>query len=113
MLAPMLILPPGHGTAVLARRRVSAREKWIVGSVLAASIVLLLVVVISLVSTSSKPARGCLNVDVPGPIGAQEFRQCGAQAREFCASIGSASGLSAAARQEIAAACRGIGLAVR
>ncbi len=107
----MLILPPGHGHATLVRRRFSVRERWIVGGVLVVSVALVLVVLIALLSTSSKPARGCLNVDVPGPIGAQEFRQCGAQAREFCASIDTTSGLSASARQEIAAACRKIGLA--
>jgi hypothetical protein len=105
----MLILPPGHGHATLVRRHFSAREKWIVGSVLALSAALVLVVVISLLSSTSKPARGCLNVDVPGPIGAQEFRQCGSQARQFCASIDTARGLSASVRQEIAAACRKIG----
>jgi hypothetical protein len=78
--------------------------------VLAASVALVVVVVIALLSASSKPARGCLNVDVPGPIGAQEFRQCGTQARQFCGSIDAASGLSSSARQEVAAACRKIGL---
>ncbi len=106
----MLILPPGHGTAALARRQFSRREKWMVGSVAAVSAAIVLIVLIALVGTGSKPASGCLNVDVPGPIGAQEFRQCGAQAREFCSSIGNSSGLSEFARRDIATACRKLGL---
>ena len=105
-----MVLPPGHANAVVARRQFSRREKWMVGSVLAASAAIALVVVIALLSSSGKPASGCLNVDVPGPIGAQEFRQCGAQAHQFCASISTASGLSAAARQDVEAACRKTGL---
>jgi hypothetical protein len=81
-----------------------------VGSVIVVSAAIAVVVLIALLSSSSKPASGCLNVDVPGPIGAQEFRQCGAQARQFCASISTASGLSAAARQDVEAACRKTGL---
>jgi hypothetical protein len=105
-----MVLPPGHANAVLARRQFSRREKWMVGSVVAASAAIVLVVLIAVLSSGGKPASGCLNVDVPGPIGAQEFRQCGAQARQFCGSISTAGGLSASARQDVASACRRTGL---
>jgi hypothetical protein len=105
-----MVLPPGHANAVLARRQFSRREKWMVGSVLAASAAIVLVVLVAVLSSASKPAGGCLNVDVPGPIGAQEFRQCGTQARQFCRSISTASGLTAPARQDVETACRKTGL---
>jgi hypothetical protein len=106
----MLILPPGHGQAAVGRRTFTKRERWIVGSVVAVSVALVVVVIIAVAIPGGRTARGCLNVEVPGPIGAQEFRQCGAAARAFCSSIASAADLSRVARQDVAAACRRQGL---
>jgi hypothetical protein len=106
----MLILPPGHGRAAVGRRTFTRRERWILGSVIGASLALVVVIVIAVVSPAGHPNRGCLEVDVPGPIGAQEFRQCGAAAQKFCSAIDKAAELSAVARSDVAAACRRQGL---
>jgi hypothetical protein len=106
----MLILPPGHGRAAVARRTFTRRERWILASVIGVSLALVVVVVIAVASPGGHANRGCLAIEVPGPIGAQEFRQCGAAARAFCGSIHETADLSAVARNDVAAACRRLGL---
>ena len=88
------------------------REKWIVGSVLAVVAALVVVVVISIGSSGHRTANGCVDVKFPVAIGGQEIYECGAQARELCASAGTSAGLSAVEDRAVAEQCRKAGLKV-
>jgi hypothetical protein len=109
----VLILPPGHAQTVIARRRFTRREKWILSGVLATAVALALVVVISLTTADRTSGNGCIDVTAPNFIGSTEVSGCGARARAVCASVGgSAGGYSRAGDQAIAAACRKQGIPV-
>jgi hypothetical protein len=88
------------------------REKWIVGAVLAVVAALVVAVVISIGSSGHKTAGGCVDVKFPIAIGGQEIYECGAQARELCASAGASAGLSAVEDHAVAEQCRKAGLKV-
>lgn len=102
----MLILPPGHAKAVRARRALHPREKWMIGVVLGAVATLIVATVISLSVGGHSVARGCFDVTVPGPVGAEEVHRCGAEARVTCGSVETAGAFSTEAGRLIAAACR-------
>jgi hypothetical protein len=108
----VLILPPGHAQAITARRRLSRREQWMVGGVLATVAAVILVLVISLATTGRSSAHGCIYATIPGAVGAQEIYQCGNEARATCASAETAGAFSAQSAQTIALECRKAGLPV-
>jgi hypothetical protein len=109
----VLILPPGHAQTVIARRRFSRREKWILSGVLATALALALVVVISLSAADRTSAGDCIDVTAPNFIGSTEVSGCGAHARAICSSVGgSRSGYNRAGDRAIAAACRKQGIPV-
>ncbi len=108
----MLILPPDHANAVLTPRRLGTREKWMVGGVLSAVLVVALVVAISIGSSGHSNGNGCVDVTVAGPIGGEEIYQCGAKARSLCASVNHPGGFVGAPGRDIANACRKVGLPV-
>ncbi len=83
-----------------------------VGGVLAAVVAVLVVVVISIGSSGHSTGHGCVDVTVSGPIGGEELYRCGAEARSLCASVGHPGGFTGAPAQDIARACRKIGLPV-
>jgi hypothetical protein len=105
----VLILPPGHGRTI---HSVSAREKWILGSVLAVVAALAVVVVISIGSSGRHTGNGCVDVTFPIAIGGQEIYECGSHARALCASVGSTSSLSSVEDRAVATQCRKAGLPV-
>jgi hypothetical protein len=104
----VLIMPPGHGVA----RRLSRREKWMVGGVLGAVAVLAVVLVLSFSSGGPSSSHGCIYATVPAATGAQQISQCGATARATCRSVGAPGAYTAQAAQAIAAECRKAGLPV-
>jgi hypothetical protein len=106
----VLILPPGHAKTLALPRRFSLREKWIVGSVLAAAAALVVVVVISLGSTGHRTANGCVDVKFPIAIGGEEIYECGTAARELCATVVATPASNAVEDRAIAAQCRVAGL---
>lgn len=105
-----MILPPGHARALAAPRRLGAREKWIVGSVLAVVAALIVVVAIALASAGRSSGHGCVDVTVPSSLGGQELYGCGARARALCAAAGAPGGYGGAAASAIAAECRKAGV---
>ena len=111
-LTRVLILPPGHADAIAARRRLSAREKWMVSGVLAAVVVLALVLVISFSSGGPSSKRGCIYATIPGDVGAQQINQCGAQARDTCQSVNAPVAFTKQAAAVLASECRKAGLPV-
>jgi hypothetical protein len=102
----VLILPPGHAQRVLAPRRLSRREKWILASVLSTVAALALIVVISLGTADHKSGKGCIDVTAPGFVGSQEVSGCGARARAICNSVGTGGGYSRGQDAVVAAECR-------
>ena len=108
----MLILPPGHSEQVLARRGMTRRERWMVGSVLAVVAALAVVVVVALATGGHTSANGCVHVNLPYSTGGQEFYECGSKARSMCAQVNRPGGLSGAAARAVAVQCRKAGLPV-
>jgi hypothetical protein len=108
----VLILPPGHAKAVSAHRRLSAREKWMVGGVLGAVLALALVLVISLSSGGPASARGCIYATIPADTGAQQINQCDGQARDTCHFVHAPGAFTQQAAGVLAAECRKAGLPV-
>jgi hypothetical protein len=108
----VLILPPDRARAIAVPRRFTAREKWILGTVLAGVAVLVVAVAISIGASGRRTGNGCVDVTFPIAIGGQELYECGATARALCASAGSSAGLSAVEDRAVAVQCRKAGLPV-
>ena len=107
-----MILHPGHGRALAAPLRLRAREKWVMGVVLAVIAALVLIIVIALASAGRASKHGCVDVTTPSSLGGQEIYECGVRARALCASTGTSTGYTGAAGSAIAGACRKAGLPV-
>ena len=99
-------MPPDHATL----RRLSRREKWMVGGVLGVVAALAVVLVVSFVSSGPSSSNGCIYATVPGVVGAEQVHECGATARATCGCVRAAYRPQAA--QTIAAACRKAGLPI-
>jgi hypothetical protein len=107
-----MVLPPGHAQAVTVPRKLSTREKRLIGGVLAAVVVLLVALVVSLATAGPTSARGCIHATIPGDVGAQQIDQCGAQARDTCQTVNQPGAYPPASARVVAAACRKAGLPV-
>jgi hypothetical protein len=105
-------LPLGHAQQVAARRSLSQREKWLVRGVVAAVAVLAAVLAVALGTAGSSSAHGCIHATIPGPVGAQEVNQCGADARATCQSAAAPGTFTAQSARVIEQACRKAGLPV-
>jgi hypothetical protein len=99
-----MVMPPDH--AVL--RRLSNREKWMVGGVLGVVAAIVVVLVISFAAAGPSSSHGCIYATVPGVVGAQQIHECGASARATCQSANAA--YAAQAAHTIAVECRKAGL---
>ena len=99
-----MVMPPDH--AVL--RRLSKREKWMIGGVLGVVAALALVLVVSFASSGPSSGHGCIYATIPGVVGAEQVHECGATARATCRSVRAAYRPHAA--QTIATECRKAGL---
>jgi hypothetical protein len=106
----VLILPPGHAQSVRLRQ-LTAREKWLVRAVAAAvAVATIVVVIVSLATSGPTSSRGCINATIPGPVGAEEVRECGVTARDTCATVFRPGEYTPQAASVISAACRKAGL---
>jgi hypothetical protein len=108
----VLILPPGHAQAVGVRRRLSTREKRLVGGVLGVLAVLIAALVISFSAGGPTSAHGCIYVTIPAATGAEQINQCGAAARSICSSVGTPGAFAKEAARSVATECRRAGLPV-
>jgi hypothetical protein len=111
-LTTVLILPPGHAQAARASRRLTVRERWMIRSVGAAVAVLAIVLVVSFATSGPSSSRGCIYATIPGPVGAQQIHQCGAQARATCATALRTGAFTPEAARTVAAECRRAALPV-
>jgi len=106
----VLILPPGHAQAIATKLRLPQRERWMVGGIIATVVAVALVLVISFGAAGRSSGRGCIYATIPGSVGAQQIDQCGAQARETCASVATPGAFTAPSAETVAAQCRKAGL---
>jgi hypothetical protein len=93
-------------------RRLSRREKWMVGGVLGVVAALAVVLVISFVSSGPSSGHGCIYATIPGAVGAEQVHECGATARHTCGSVNTPGAYTRQAAQTLAAECRKAGLPV-
>jgi hypothetical protein len=108
----MLILPPGHNRELAQRRRLRPRERRLIGGVSGLVLVLLVAVAIGIAGGGSKLKPGCIDVSFASSLGVQEIAQCGAQARDTCASAGTPGGYGGKVGRLVSAQCRKQGLPV-
>jgi len=101
-------MPPETATL----RRLSQRERWMIGGVLGVVAVIVVVLVISLASSAPSSSNGCIYATIPGAVGAEQIHQCGAAARATCQSVNAPGAYVAQAARTIAAECRKAGLPV-
>jgi hypothetical protein len=108
----VLILPPGHAESVRAQRKLSSRERRLIGGVLVVLAALAIALVVSLAASGPNSANGCIYVTIAGPVGAEQIDQCGNRARDTCATALTPGAFTRGSAQSIAAACRQAGLPV-
>jgi hypothetical protein len=108
----VLILPPGHAESIRLGRRLSQREKRLVGGFLAAMAALVVILVIALSTGGQSSAHGCIYATIPAATGAQQISECGAQARSTCASAQTPGAFTPQAARAVSAECRKAGLPV-
>jgi hypothetical protein len=103
-----MVMPPEH--AVL--RRLSKREKWMIGGVLGVVAAIAVVLVISFASSGPSSGNGCIYATIPGAVGAEQVHECGSTARTTCQTIHAPGAYTAQAAATLAAECRKAGLPV-
>lgn len=107
-----MIMPPGHGLSLRRRRVFGRREKRIVGVMAAVVAALVIVVVIAVLSAGHSTGNGCIDVQIPSPVGGSELYKCGGEARSVCRLAGRPGGYGGSAGAAIATECRKAGLPV-
>jgi len=107
-----MVMPLGEEGAVVARRGLSGRERWMIRGVLGVVAVLAVVLAVAIATAGRSSARGCIYATIPGPVGAQEVNQCGAQARATCQTALAPGTFAPQAARVIARECRRAGLPV-
>jgi hypothetical protein len=110
----VLILPPGHARELRIRRRLSVRERWLIGGVLGTLAALVVALAISLGSAGSKSGHGCiyLTLAANAQTGAEEVYHCGGAARSTCDTALRPGAFPRPAALEVARECRKAGLPV-
>lgn len=108
----MLIMPPGHASAVRDRRALRPREKWLIGGGLAAVAALVVAVVIAVFAGGGASGHGCITVGLAYSTGGDQISRCGEAAKALCAGVGHPGGITGAPARSVAAECRRAGLSV-
>lgn len=106
----MLILPSGHAEAVRQRQPFRAREKAMVGGVLATVAALVIVLIVALGTSDRQSGHGCISVGLAYSTGGAQIYRCGAGARAMCATVGRAGGPVGATARALRTECRKAGL---
>ncbi len=104
---------PSNDRPVPRVRDVSGRERWLlwIGGLLVAG--LIAITVFSLTSSDGHSGNGCLNFTYSMAMGGEQFNECGAKARETCASPPKLGGLANGLLDKLPAECRKAGLPYR
>ena len=82
------------------------------GGVLGTIAALALVLVISFATAGPSSKSGCIYATIPADTGATQINQCGAAARQTCASVEAPGAFTPQAARAIATECRKAGLPV-
>jgi hypothetical protein len=106
----MLILPSGHGQAIGQPRALRAREKVMVGGVLATLAAFVIVLFVSLGTSDRQSGHGCISVGLAYSTGGAQIYRCGASARAMCATVGRPGGPVGATARALTTECRKAGL---
>jgi hypothetical protein len=104
----VLIMP----TETATLRRLSKRERWMVGGVLGVVAALAVVLIISIVSSGPGSGNGCIYATIPGAVGAEQVHECADTARATCHTVHTPGAFTAQAAATLAAECRKAGLPV-
>jgi hypothetical protein len=107
-----MIMPPGHGLSLRKPPVWSRREKRIVVAVAGAVAVFMIAVAVAVLTASHSTGNGCVDVQIPSPVGGSELYRCGGQARSMCRLVGAPGGYGGSAGAVIATECRKAGLPV-
>jgi hypothetical protein len=99
-------LPPGHAETIRVGRRLSLREKRLIGGFLVAMAALVVVLVISFSSGGQSSGGGCIYLNIAAATGAEQVSQCGAQARATCASAHTPGAFTRQAASAVSTECR-------
>jgi hypothetical protein len=67
-------------------------------------------VVVSVATGGHSTGNGCVDVQLPSPVGGSEIYKCGAQARTLCSLAGAPNGYNGSEGAVIATECRKAGL---
>jgi hypothetical protein len=108
----MMILPPGHAQRISQPRVFRAREKAMVGGVLAVLAAFAVVLVVSLGTADKQSGRGCISVGLAYSTGGAQIYRCGSSARAMCATVGQSGGPVGATARSLTTECRKAGLQV-
>jgi hypothetical protein len=108
----IMIMPPGHHAPRPDRLRFGTRERWIVGSVAALAVALVIAVIVSFGSTTPKSGHGCVSIALAYSTGGAQIYKCGAGARALCAGVNTPGGLTGQPAQQLAVQCRIAGVPV-
>lgn len=103
-----MVMPPDHAVV----RRLSGREKWMVGGVLGVVAAIAVVLLISFASSGPSSSNGCIYATIPGSVGAQQVHECGDTARATCQTVHTPGAFTAQAAATLSAECRKAGLPV-
>lgn len=107
-----MIIPSGHWQQVSRPRRVSRRERWLIGGVVAMLAVFGIVIAIAFTSRQKTSRDGCIDVSAATVIGGSELYRCGSAARGLCTSATGSGAPNISFRRALADACRKAGLPV-
>jgi hypothetical protein len=78
-------MPSDHARAVREHTPLSRRQRRL--ALLASTAVVALTAVVILLTTGGRPQLGCINTYLPGAMGAEALHECGAEARQTCATL--------------------------
>lgn len=107
-----MIIPSGHWHEISQPHRVSRRERWLIGGVLALIAVFGVAIVIAFTSHQKASRDGCIDVSAATVIGGSELYRCGSAARGLCTSATGSGAANISFRRALADACRKAGLPV-
>jgi hypothetical protein len=78
-------MPQHHARTLREQKPMSRRTKlWIAG---VTTVVVAVAVLAIILTTGGKTKLGCVETYLPGVIGTQSYDECGAEARQTCATV--------------------------
>ncbi len=105
-----MIIPSGHWQRVSEPRRITRRERWLIGGVVGLLAVVVVAVAIAFTSHQRTSHHGCIDVSAATVIGGSDLYRCGEAARGLCTSDTGTGAANTSFQRARAAACRNAGL---